>query len=210
MRCPTGIVVLVVALSPLVLGGCFSVDLAELSKDPPIKTRYLFDVAAPASGATTQDQVLLIEPVHAASPYNGRPLVYRTGEHAHEIDYYNEFLIAPGEQLTQILRQYLRGSGVFKMVIDPDSQAIADSWLSVDLLDLRGDYRDPTKPAAVIGLRASLLVAAADGRSREVKFKKDYAVSVPLSATTAADLVAGFSKGLSILLTELVKDLRSP
>jgi ABC-type uncharacterized transport system auxiliary subunit len=207
----------VTLLLPWTLAGCFSVDLEPLNKDAPVRSRYLLDVPGPdtpSAAAPVPDRVLLVEPVYAASPYDGRLLVYRTGPHRHEFDYYHEFLISPAEQLTQILRLYLGAAGVARRVVDSDSQAVADTLLSIDLRELRGDYRDPTQPAACVTLRAVLLGRDAAGELRAVRLAKDYATRVALpvdAADHAADpaaLVAGFSQALSALLAQLGADLR--
>ncbi len=196
------------ALIPLlVCAGCFTVDLDELSKDPPVKQRFLLDVESePQSTAKIgQRPVLLVEQAHALSPFNGRSFVYRTGHNARETDFYNEFLIPPAEQLSQITRKWLRDHQVFPQVIESDSVLIADALLTIDLTDLHGDLRVPDKPVARMAIRVSLVTA---GASRKVLFQKDYVASADVQGTQPEALVDGWNATTTEILGKLAADLR--
>jgi ABC-type uncharacterized transport system auxiliary subunit len=198
-------------LCPLLLwGGCFDVALDDLAKEPPVKQRFLLGVESVAQAGATPAQapVLLVEQAHALSPFNGRPFVYRTGENAHETDFYHEFLIPPAEQLSQITRKWLRDHRVFPQVIESDSPLIADALLTLDLTDLRGDLRQAERPIARMAIRASLLTAGTAGAARKVLFQKDYAADANVQGTGPAALVRGWNAATTEILGKLSADLR--
>ena len=202
--------VLTVLMPLLACGGCFSVALDDLAKDPPVKQRYLFDVVIPTNAgdpSRAQHPVLLVEQVHAASPYNGRPFVYRTGDNTHETDFFNEFLISAADQLSQITRRWLQDAGVFPVVVSLDSAITADLWLTIDITELRGDFRDLQQPSAVLAIRASLIDGVSNGGERQVRLQNNYAATVPIAGTDPDLLVAGWNEAIARVLSALSEDL---
>ncbi|MFT7536494.1 MAG: hypothetical protein ACI85K_002448 [Hyphomicrobiaceae bacterium] len=212
---------IVFALS--VLTGCsfFPVDLKDLSREPPVRQRYLFDVSLVAASPLTVDPesvpepvvlpvelpVLLIEQARAASPFNGRPFIYRTSAAEHSADYYHEFLTSPAEQITQITSRWLRTTQQFAHVIESDSALLANQLLSIELIDLRGDYRDVGSPLAVVGLRMVLTQMGGDVHSAAILFEKDYLAEVAMPEASPSHLVAAWSAGIQLVMTELSSDL---
>jgi len=63
---------------------------------------------APANAAATR--VLGIRKLEIAAPFEGRPFVYRTGDHAYQRDPYAAFLDTPAESLVVTIREWLRGA----------------------------------------------------------------------------------------------------
>ncbi|MFT4841857.1 MAG: hypothetical protein ACJAUC_001541 [Planctomycetota bacterium] len=214
-----------------VLAGCsfFPVDLKDLSREPPIRQRYLFDVSLVAAAPSMVDPeslpepvvvavvvpvllpvvlpVLLIEQARAASPFNGRPFIYRTSAAEHSADYYHEFLTSPAEQITQITSRWLRTTQQFAHVIESDSALLANQLLSIELIDLRGDYRDVGSPLAVVGLRMVLTQMGGDVHSAAILFEKDYLAEVAMPEASPSHLVAAWSAGIQLVMTELSSDL---
>jgi len=191
--------------------GCsfFPVDLKDLSRDPPVKQRYLFDVpfaAAPATPTNTRT-VLLIELARAASPFNGRPFIYRTNTAEHSADYYHEFLTSPAEQISQITRRWLRTTHQFAHVTESDSPLLANLLLSMELTDLRGDYRDAARPLAIVGLRIALTSIGDDVQNVAIVLEKDYLKEIAMPEVSPSQLVEAWSLGIKKVLTELSTDL---
>jgi hypothetical protein len=200
------------ALVLVVAAGCsfFPVDLKDLSRDAPIRQRYLFDVPLPevSQDAGKSTAVLLLEQARAASPFNGRPFVYRTGSAEHTADYYHEFLTAPAEQISQITHSWLRTTRQFAHVIDSDSPLLASHLLAIELTDLRGDYRVAEHAVATLALRIVLTNVATDTQTAQVLLEKDYRAELAIPDATASALVAGWSAGIAQILGELSTDLR--
>tara|TARA_R110002111_G_scaffold163143_3_gene229419 strand:- start:282 stop:980 length:699 start_codon:yes stop_codon:yes gene_type:complete len=208
-----------IALLLSVSTGCsfFPVDLKDLSRDPPVKQRYLFDVPAAAAATDAASiradatgaplPVLLLEQARAASPFNGRPFIYRTNAAEHAADYYHEFLASPAEQITQITRRWLRSTQQFAHVIESDSPLLANQSLAMELTDLRGDYRDAAQPRAIVGVRVVLTSIADTGPTPEILLEKDYRAEIDMPEAKPSHLVAAWGAGIHQVLTELSSDL---
>lgn len=194
--------------STLPCAGCFSVDLDDLAREPPAKTRYLLNVEPPQPTArASRFGALLVEQAYAAAPYNARPLVVRTGDTEHRTEYLHEFLVSPADQITEITRRWLRTAGPFQRVTHADSGTLADATLTIDLTEFRGDVRDEAQPRAVVAVRASL--SRSENESEQTLLAKDYRASIPTADATAAALVDGLGQGLTKVLGSLTRDIES-
>lgn len=185
------------------LAGC-------LSRPPLVKEYYALEAPsrsgpdAPAGSGT-----LAVQPVTVSPLFDGKALVYRTGEHAYEQDPYAEFLETPGRMATVAVCDYLRHSGVFRQVLEPGDSRHADSRLEVYLDRIYGDFRKPDEGLAVLAIRFRLRPAAGDGSRHEV-LQKDYARAIRLEEATAAALVAGWNRALEEIMTDLVEHALRP
>ena len=96
--------ILAIPAAVLALGGC-------LSKPPLHKQTFTFGAPPTASGAAASgDRVLGIRSLRIASPFDGRSLVYRTGEFSYVRDPYAEFLDPPEEEMMAPVRGWLSRS----------------------------------------------------------------------------------------------------
>ncbi|MCA8955034.1 MAG: membrane integrity-associated transporter subunit PqiC [Planctomycetes bacterium] len=200
------------SVSPLLalgLAGCFRVDLDDLAKEPPSKQRFMLDVKLPAEPTALSERqhpVLIVESVHAVAPYNGRPFVYRTGPSRYETDFYAEFLVDPGQQLTQLTRQWLQATQAFPVVVDSASGVVAQFALTMDLTELVGDFRDAGKPKAVVALRAVLTRVTGE---RAIVWQKAYRVEKSIRDRDPTSLAAGWGDAVRDLLGQVAGDVRS-
>ncbi len=97
--------VLAILAAVLALCGC-------LSKPPLHKQTFTFGAPPTASGsAGAGDRVLGIRSLRIAPPFDGRSLVYRTGEFSYVRDPYAEFLDPPEEEMMAPVRGWLRRTG---------------------------------------------------------------------------------------------------
>ena len=96
--------ILAIPAAVLALGGC-------LSKPPLHKQTFTFGAPPTASGgAVAGDRVLGIRSLRIAPPFDGRSLVYRTGEFSYVRDPYAEFLDPPEEEMMAPVRGWLEWS----------------------------------------------------------------------------------------------------
>src|SRR5262245_42147517 len=109
-------------LSAVFLSGC-------LSRPPLTVERFSISPspAAPAK-APVFDEVLAVRNVFVAPQFEGRFLVYRLGESAYETDPYAQWLVTPERMLGGAVRRWLRGSGLFRDVAEPNSELPASRW----------------------------------------------------------------------------------
>jgi uncharacterized lipoprotein YmbA len=183
------------------LGGC-------LSRPALNKQTFAFTAPemAPANAATAR--VLGIRNLQIAAPFEGRSLVYRTGDHAYVRDPYAEFLDTPAESLQVTIRERLRGTAGFAAVIQPGGSLKPDTLAEIEVTRLYGDFRQPQRPVAVLTMRF-LFVDAPKALPGKVLLQREYARSIPLKSATPTALMDGWNQALTQVLTQVMSDFRN-
>ena len=188
-------------VSVCALSGC-------LSKPALNRQTFAFSAPekmAPANAAATR--VLGIRKLEIAAPFEGRPFVYRTGDHAYQRDPYAAFLDTPAESLVVTIREWLRGGSIFATVTGPGSSLKPDTLAEIEVTRLCGDFHQPQRPIAVLTIRFRFFDApkAIPGK---VLLEREYARSIPLTSATPAALMEGWNQALTQILTEVISDFR--
>lgn len=160
-----------------------------------------------ANGADRSQRVVSIRSLRVAAPFDDRSLVYRVGEFSYDADPYAEFLVSPAESLCAPIRSWMRKSDLFRTVVEPGSALKPNAMAEITVLELYGDFRRTTKPAAVLTLRVVLLDAP-DGMPGKLTFEREYSRRVLLKSSKANALMAGWNEGLNQILAQLGSDLR--
>ncbi len=183
--------------------GCISTERAY-----PAKRQYVLDasregekLAKPLAGAVKVRQFSI------SSRFDGREFVYRIGDVAYESDFYNEFLASPASMLTEEIRLWLAGSGIFANAVDAGSGAAAVYVLEGNVPRLCGDYADRASPQAVLEIQFFLIDDRAGAGA--VAFQKTYTAGAPMASRDPGDLVRGWNACLAEILTGLENDLRA-
>jgi cholesterol transport system auxiliary component len=174
----------------------------------PAMNKQTFVFGAPAISVTNvvaSDRVLGIRNLQIAAPFDGRSLVYRTGEFSYVRDPYAEFLELPAEELMAPVRGLLRGSGNFNAVVESGSALKPDTLVEISVSQLFGDFRQSEHPAAILTVRF-VFFEAPSGVSGKVILEQVYSRSIPLSAPTSAALMEGWNQALAEILVEVSSD----
>jgi hypothetical protein len=174
----------------------------------PAMNKQTFAFSAPAIAGTNvvaSDRVLGIRNLQIAAPFEGRPLVYRTGEFSYVRDPYAEFLESPAEELMVPVRGGLRGSGNFNAVVESGSALKPDTLVEISVSQLFGDFRQPEHPSAILTMRFVFFDAPNGVPEKEI-LEQEYSRSIPLSAPTSAALMEGWNQALVEILTEVSSD----
>lgn len=183
------------------LSGCLS---------RPTLAKQLFAFAAPVAqappGSTTG--VLGVRTLTVAPLFEGRSLVYRTGEHSYEQDPYAEFLVPPASGLVAPLRGAFRNAGVFGDVSEAGSALKPDTLAEIYVSELYGDFRQANDPSAVLTMRF-IFFESPKGIAGRLVLQKDCSRRIRLNARTAAALLEGWDQGLEQILTEISADLKA-
>ena len=178
----------------------------------PALNKQTFTFNAPAISATNVvvgDRVLGIRSLQIAPPFEGRSLVYRTGEFSYMRDPYAEFLGPPAEDLLAPMRGWLRNSGNFIAVTEAGSALKSNTLVEISVSQLFGDFRRPAHPMAILTARF-VFFDASNSVGAKVILQKEYSRSIPVSAPNAAVLMDGWNRALAEILTEVSSDfLRS-
>jgi cholesterol transport system auxiliary component len=183
-----------------------------LSKPALHKQTFAFfepiNAATNVAGAGIHGQsVLGVKTLRIATPFGGRSMVYRTGEFTYERDPYAEFLESPAEELISPVREWFRQSGAFGAVVEPDSGLKANLLVEINFSQFYGDFRQPEHPEAVL-VAQFIFFEATNGVPGKAIFEQEYSRRIPLSARTAAALMAGWNEALGEILTEVSRDLQ--
>jgi cholesterol transport system auxiliary component len=197
----TGVVFLcALILNVGLLAGC------SLKKQAPAKLAFVLEAHRPADKRSASDLATLrVRPLSVAAPFEGRNFVYRNSDLNYESDFYHEFLVAPRALLTEEVRQWLEGSGLFRAVLDPASKDEATHSLEGHVTELYGDFRSKAAPKGTLALRFLLM---REGTSRsEIVFQKAYRQEVPADNRSPEALAKAWSKALQQILTALEQDL---
>ena len=194
--------IILIALACL-LGGCLS--------RPHLQTQtFVFGLpTAPASNPSSKShRVVAIRSLRVAAPFDGRSLVYRTGENSYQADPYAEFLVSPSESILLPIRSRLRETGSFEDVVEPGSARKPNTMAEIAVLQLYGDFRRPGEPAALLTIRFVLLDSP-NGVPGKAIFEREYLRRIPLKTRAAPALMVGWDEALAQILDQLNSDLRS-
>ncbi|WP_038054318.1 membrane integrity-associated transporter subunit PqiC [Thioalkalivibrio sp. ALJ1] len=155
--------------------------------------------------------------VRVAPAYSGKGLVYRLGNHRYESDYYNEWFLAPAEQIEQLLRERWTRSDAAIELVDNSADARREGRPAVQLhilvTALYGDLDEanlseladvdadtPVRGMGRVGLRTQLRT---DQRSRLAHMDAERSID----RRSASRLVAALSQATAEVLLELEREL---
>jgi hypothetical protein len=176
-----------------------------LSK-PALRTQmFAFQSPPPASAASPTSGILMLRSVTVSPVFDNNSFIYRTGPETYEIDPYASFMASPGQAIGIAVRARLLAGGHFRNVVEPGSLAPANLLMEVNVSELYGDFSQPGKGAAVLGLRITLFRMDNAGYRRPL-LQKDYSRRIALKKNTAADVMAGWDEALSEIVTEFNDD----
>jgi len=174
----------------------------SVSKEYPDIHSFVLDAhRSGEKGALAVRENLIVRRLRISPRFETQSFVYRTDEHAFESDFYNDFLVAPDQLITEEVRDWLRRSGLFLHVLTPDSRADAELVLEGNIVALYGDYSKPREPMAVIELQ--LFLIREPGGASEVLLERSWHREVLMTGDRPADLVAGWNQGLTAILQGL-------
>jgi ABC-type uncharacterized transport system auxiliary subunit len=185
-----------------VLGGCLS--------RPSMKTQT-FAFTAPLTAATNgapSDRVLSIRTLQIAPPFDGRSLVYRTGDFSYQRDPYAEFLSSPSQELETSISGILSAYGCFGTVVTLGSAAAPDTLVDINISALYGDIRKPGSPFAVLAIQV-IFVEAKNGIPGKVILQRSYSRRIPVQSATAAAFMKGWNEALVEIFADVASDFRS-
>jgi hypothetical protein len=157
-------------------------------------------------GAAKGEGVLVVRPFRVAAAFDSRAFVIRRGEAEYEVDAYDAFLLSPGPMLAEAMAGWIRSLGAFVSVTTGGSQVDPTHALEGQVMELYGDYRDPTRPTARLGLELRLLHPLVGSASR-VQWQRSVHKAVPIVERRPEALVAGWNQGLAEICFELGSDL---
>jgi hypothetical protein len=132
--------------------------------------------------------------------------VYRTGDLAYSIDYYNEFIAPPGKLLTDASVVILRQKNLFSSVVGPWATSDTRWRLESSISTIHGDYRNISAPQAVIEGHFILMEETPD--SSGIVGQWSFSVAEPMTSLSPADFAAACSEGFEKMVAQLADSIR--
>ncbi len=164
--------------------------------------------ALPATNIVANGRALEIRTLQIAPPFDGRPLIYRTGEFSYQRDPYAEFLGLPAKVLAGPISEMLRRDGGFSEAVQPGSAVPPDTLVEINISQLFGDIRKPRSPQAVMAMQVTF-IAATNALPGKVILQQNYSRRIPISSTTPAALMEGWNRALIGILADATSDFRN-
>ena len=186
-----------------VAGGCLA---------KPALVPQLFSLDPPAVEETRRSAgayVVSVKKVQVAPLFEGRDLLYRTGEHRLERDPYASFAAPPGEMLTGAVRAYLRNAAFTRDVVEPGGELRADLLVEVYASEISGDLRRADDAAAVLGLRFLVMPGGAEHHRGPPLLEKEYSCRTRVPRRTADAIANAWNEGLSRVMKQFVSDVEA-
>lgn len=152
----------------------------------------------------SKDVILEVQSFSIDTAFSTQSFVYRKGQSEYERDFYNQFLIQPEGMITEKTRSWLSESGLFKVVLEPESYADATHVLEGNIITLFGDFSNGSLPQANIKMRFFLLKLP----EKSIVFAKTYDVESEIESRTAESLIKAFEECLVKILSDLEHDLQ--
>jgi cholesterol transport system auxiliary component len=193
------------AIPPAVLCAVVLLAAGCSIRQPAVVTEYFTFDPPSATRVAPGDKSITVLPLTASPTASGQMFLYRSGEARYEHDFYNRFLAPPGQLLTDDLRRYLHQAKAGP-VREPGAPLSSDYLVQPRLDDLYADYRDTSRPRAVVAMTI-VLVAREPGGNRQV-FERTYRHAIPMSDVSPAAAVRGWSHGTGQIFRQFTRDLR--
>ena len=182
----------------------FLIGCVSLEKSYPDRRYFALELVTGKSPNYTGDRILSVASLRISPRYADRSFVYRTSTAAYEADFYNQFLTAPDSMISEELRKGLAASELFKYVVGPSNPLQPNYVLEGSINALYGDFRDPSRPAAVLEIEVFLY-----NQDAGVSLQKRYEKSVPLSEKSPEALIKGWDQALADIVAALLADLKA-
>jgi cholesterol transport system auxiliary component len=184
------------------LAGCLN-----FSKEFPAQTYYALEVSRQGPDPVAEPRtVLKVKKFRILPRFEGKELVYRTGEYRYESDYYHEWFVAPNGMVTQQVQDWLAAAGLFEHVLGSGSAGDETHMLEGTVTALYGDYRNQGSPKAVVGLQVVLFDEGLTNPG--ILIQREYQRDVALSSPTPEALMQGWNDALRLILAALEEDVK--
>jgi uncharacterized lipoprotein YmbA len=187
------------AAALVTLSGC-------LAKPALVSRTFSIDPPAPTDAARAGLAVSLRK-VEVAPQFDGKSLLYRTGDHELERDPYASFAASPSDMLTAAIREHLRNASFVRDVVEPGGELPADLVVEVYASELSGDFRRADDAAGVLSLQFLVVAARATSDDTAPLLRKEYSRRNPLPRRSAEAVVAAWNQGLSQVMQDFLGDL---
>jgi cholesterol transport system auxiliary component len=163
---------------------------------------FAFSTPSGPDAAPAGTNIVSLSRVSISPLFQSRSFTYKTGTNAYERDPYADFSIAPERALAEPIRAWMRQSGAFGHVVEPDSGLTPNLVAEVSVSQLYGDFQTPSKPVGKMEIRF-VLYEVEDGIPGRVVLDTICARETPLTRKTPAALMAAWDTDLREIMAEI-------
>lgn len=188
----------------LLLHLLFLIVLSGCGRSIQRKT-YLLNIDREGVGARQGvDNNLLVRDVRVSPPFDSQMLTYRKSGNEYEQDYYNRFLVSPGEMIGEHIEDWFSGSELFGNVVGAGSELDAEIHLAAKVQSLYADFSGEGSPVAKLVMQVTVYDVTKDD---EIILKETYREDVLIADNRAEEIVRAYEEGLRRVLVGLEKDI---
>lgn len=152
------------------------------------------------NSALKNKTILRIVPASIATQFSGKSFVYRESDSQYISDPYNQFLVAPNLQTTNVVSGYLTRSAN-ALVTNSESLLLANYALQLNIQAFYADYRDKTHPTAITIIQANLYKIS-EGVTSLVS-EKTFKQNQIITPNNPNDLIKAYDNNLEKIATKL-------
>jgi cholesterol transport system auxiliary component len=182
----------------LVLGGAAALGGCSLLPQPAYVQRFVWPLVVrrpTVSPSRTGGKVLVVREIRPGPGLDQAGVQWLRADGSLHVDFYNQWAVPPAEGITDDLRRWLAGSGLFSAVVGSDSGVTPDLVLEGEVTAFLGDPAQRQARAAL-----AIVLMAARGDPTRVLLQRTVAAAAPLGADTPAGVVAGLLAALRSVL----------
>jgi ABC-type uncharacterized transport system auxiliary subunit len=190
-------------LHSAILCSGLALSACSLSRPAPDAALYGLEPTRGSVQPGYERQPLRIANVRVSRSFAGSELVYRLDDVRFAQDYYNRFIAPPAPMLEASIAEWLARSGPFS-IVQAGTPVSARFVLEATFLELYGDFREGRTPEAVMTVQFSIIDDSSS--SPQVVFDKTISRRIPITQSSAPQLVRGYNVALGEILTELSSD----
>lgn len=173
----------------------------SLTKPRPEVHHYTLALHVPEAAAGMAKATLVVRTFSAHDPYNQERLVYRSSPYLMDFYNYHRWAASPTEQISDWVRKYVWGSGLFSLVY-PTGEGSADFTLHGSIRQLDEVDHEETWEAA---LSIDFWLTRADQRTP--LWLHTYTATQQTAKRNPAAVAETMSRNLESILTQLINDL---
>lgn len=193
-----------IGISLFAITGCIHLN-TNFSTPSFERQKYSLNISYPKS-KTTKSNAPNLEVYYplVSEKYSGQSFVYKTHGNIFLTDAYNIFFGFPGDQIHQIIINYLKATGQFKYVSPEVFPAKTHYALRTYINKLYADYTNRSFPKASIEIHFVLFDLQ---NQNNILLDKVFQKNILLKEKTSQALVNAWNIGLKQILQELNSDL---
>jgi len=189
-------------IKPILLAiGILGLASCSLPTRPPVgPTSWMVSPERTAQPRQARSDVWLkMGSVSVSPPFDGKSLVYRTGDQRYEKDFYNVYATIPSEMIGNAERQWINKSNIFAATVGQSNSFFPYYYLQASVEEFYGDYRG--QPEAVVSIEFFLSATRA-GKINPLIGSNRYTKRVALKDNSPQALVLGQQQALAEILQE--------